>query len=161
MATTTAAIGMEHDEHEGDVRAAPHLLIAVDDTQAARRTLASGLADAAVHGADVTVLHVAPPRRWRTARFGPVRAVPVRVRDPLESPVLRDARRVAFDYGIVPRLELLAADDAGAAILGMARRLRAGTIVVGASRPDGLAAPLGVCQGVLRRAPVPVVVVPA
>ena len=161
MATTAAAIRTEHDEDEREGRAAPHMLIAVDDTPAARRTLASGLADAAVHGADVTVLHVAPPRRWRTARFGPVRAVPMRVRDPLASPVLRDARRIAFDHGICPRLELLAADDAGAAILGTARRLHAGTIVVGATRQDGLAAPLGVCQGVVRRAPVPVVVVPA
>jgi nucleotide-binding universal stress UspA family protein len=159
MATT--ATRTEHDEDERERVPAPHVLIAVDDTPASRGTLASGLADAAVHGADVTVLHVAPPRRWRTARFGPVRAVPVHVRDPLESPVLRDARRLGFDHGICPRLELLAADDAGTAILGTARRLHAGTIVVGASRPDGLAAPLGVCQGVLRRAPVPVVVVPA
>jgi nucleotide-binding universal stress UspA family protein len=160
MATmTTAAISTEHDEC--DRAAAPHVLIAVDDTPAARRTLASGLADAAVHDADVTVLHVAPARRWRASRFGPVRAVPMRLSDPLESPVLRDARRLAFEHGICPRLELVAADDADAAILGTARRLRADTIVVGASRPDGLAAPLGVCQGVLRRAPVPVVVVPA
>jgi len=160
--TTATTITIEHDEQARTGAAAPpHVLIAVDDTPAARRTLASGLADAAVHGADVTVLHIAPPQRWRTARFGPVRAVPTRLGDPLESPVLRDARRLAFDHGICPRLELLAADDPGAAILGTARRLGAGTIVVGASRPDGLAAPLGVCQGVLRRAPVPVVVVPA
>jgi nucleotide-binding universal stress UspA family protein len=159
MASTAAAISIDHDER--DATAAPHVLIAVDETPAARRTLASGLADAAVHGAGVTVMHVTAPRRWRTARFGPIRAVPARVRDPLESPVLRDARRLAFEHGIVPRLELIAADDAGAAILGMARRLHAGTIVVGATRPEGLAAPLGVCQGVLRRAAVPVVVVPA
>jgi len=160
MATTAHAIRTGHDD-ERDRPAAPHVLIAVDETVAARRTLASGLADAEVHGADVTVLHVTTSRRWRTARFGPVRAVPMRVGDPLESPVLRDARRLAFDHGIRPRLELIAADDADAAILGMARRLQAGTIVVGATRPEGLVAPLGVCQGVLRRAPVPVVVVPA
>ena len=73
MATmTTAAISTGHDEHQRGRVAAPHVLIAVDDTPAARRTLASGLADAAVHDADVTVLHVAPPRRWRASRFGPV-----------------------------------------------------------------------------------------
>jgi len=160
MATTTEAITADHhDERHG--HAAPRVLIAVDETPTARRALASGLADAAVHGADVTVVHVTAPRRWRTARFGPVRAVPTRVRDPLESQVLRDARRLAFEHGIRPRLELIAADDPGAAILGVARRLHAGTIVVGATRPEGLAAPLGVCQGVLRGAPVPVVVVPA
>jgi nucleotide-binding universal stress UspA family protein len=140
---------------------APRLLIAVDETPRARRTLASGLAHAAAQGADVTVVHVVPPRRWRVGRFGPVRAVPMRVRDPLESTVLRDARRLAFAHGIVPRLELIAADDVDAVILGLARRSQADTIVVGASRPEGLAAPLGVCQGVLRRASVPVVVVPA
>jgi nucleotide-binding universal stress UspA family protein len=160
MTNTAEAIRVHHDDRERE-GAVPHVLIAVDDTPASRRTLANGLADAAVHGADVTVLHVAPPRRWRAARLGPVHAVPVRLRDPLESPVLRDARRLAFDHGICPRLELVAADDAGTAIVGTARRLHAGTIVVGAHRPDGLAAPLGVCQGVLRHAPVPVVVVPA
>jgi nucleotide-binding universal stress UspA family protein len=139
----------------------PSTLIAVDETPRGRRTLASGLAHAATTGAEVTVLHVVPARCWRTARFGPVRAVPMRVRDVLESPVLRDARRIAFDYGVCPKLELIAADDVDATILGVARRTHADTIVVGASRPDGLAAPLGVCQGVLRRAPVPVVVVPA
>jgi nucleotide-binding universal stress UspA family protein len=140
---------------------APRLLIAVDETPGARRTLDSGLAHAAAQGAEVTVVHVVPPRRWRVGRFGPVRAVPMRVRDPLESGVLRDARRLAFAHGIVPRLELIAADDVDAVILGLARRSHADTIVVGASRPEGLAAPLGVCQGVLRRASVPVVVVPA
>jgi nucleotide-binding universal stress UspA family protein len=137
------------------------VLIAVDETAAGRRTLASGLAQAAARGAEVTVLHVIAPRRWRTARFGPVRAVPMRLRDPLESPILRDARRLAFDHGIRPRLELIAADDVDRVILRVARRTGADTIVVGASRPDGLAAPLGVCQGVLRRAAVPVFVVPA
>jgi nucleotide-binding universal stress UspA family protein len=109
----------------------------------------------------VTILHVTMPRHWRSARFGPTRAVPMRLSDPLESAVLRDARRLAFDHGLCPRLELIAHDDVDGVILGMARRIGAETIVVGASRPDGLAAPLGVCQGVLRRAPVPVVVVPA
>ena len=149
------------DDDAPDAIAAPRVLIAVDDTPGGRRTLASGLLHAAGRGAEVTVLHVVAPRRWRTARFGPARAVPMYIRDPLESAVLRDARRLAFDHGIRPRLELVAADDVDGVILGRARRLVAETIVVGASRPDGLAAPLGVCQGVLRRAPVPVVVVPA
>jgi nucleotide-binding universal stress UspA family protein len=139
----------------------PRVLIAVDETTSGRRTLVSGLVYAAAQGADVTVLHVVAPRRWRTARCGPVRAVPMRVRDPLESAVLRDARRLAFDHGICPRLELVADDDVDGAILTVAGCAGADTIVVGASRPDGLAAPLGVCQGILRRAAVPVVVVPA
>lgn len=159
MTITDLAAATEHEDPEA--RAVPHVLIAVDETPGARRTLASGLADAAVHGAEVTVVHVAAPRRWRIGRLGPVRAVPMRVRDPLDSAVLRDARRVAFEHGICPRLELIAAEDAGRAILAVAHRLRAGTIVVGATRPESLVAPLGVCQDVLRRAPVPVVVVPA
>jgi nucleotide-binding universal stress UspA family protein len=138
-----------------------HLLIAVDETPGARRTLASGLAWAAAREAEVTVVHVVAPRRWRVGRFGPVRAVPMRVRDPLASSVLRDARRLGFAHGIVPRLALIASDDVDEVILGLAGRVSADAIVVGASRPDGLAAPLGVCQGVLRRASVPVVVVPA
>jgi nucleotide-binding universal stress UspA family protein len=140
---------------------ASRVLIAVDETPGGRRTLVSGLGQAAARGAEVTVVHVVAPRRWRVGRFGPVRAVPMRVRDPLSSPVLRDARRLAFAQGIVPRLELIASDDVDGVILGLARRADADTIVVGASRPEGLAAPLGVCQGVLRRASVPVVVVPA
>jgi nucleotide-binding universal stress UspA family protein len=159
--TAHGPAGHGTDGRDAPAAPAPSMLIAVDETASGRRTLASGLAHAAARGADVTVLHVVAPRRWRTARFGPVRAVPTRLCDPLESPVLRDARRLAFDHGICPRLELVAADDVDAVILGVARRIGADTIVVGASRPDGLAAPLGVCQGVLRRAPVPVVVVPA
>jgi nucleotide-binding universal stress UspA family protein len=155
---THSLAGRAADE---DPAPAPRVLIAVDETPSGRRTLVSGLVHAAAQGADVTVLHVVTPRRWRTARFGPVRAVPMRVGDPLESAVLRDARRLAFDHGISPRLELVADDDVDGVILSVARRARADTIVVGASRPDGLAAPLGVCQGVLRRALVPVVVVPA
>ena len=159
MTITDVLVATEHEDP--GARAVPHVLIAVDETPGARRTLESGLADAAVHGAEVTVVHVAAPLRWRIARLGPVRAVPMRVRDPLASAVLRDARRIAFEHGICPRLELIAADDAGRAILDIAHRLHAGTIVVGATRPESIVAPLGVCQGVLRRAPVPVVVVPA
>jgi nucleotide-binding universal stress UspA family protein len=149
------------DDDAREAIAAPRVLIAVDETPGGRRTLASGLVHAVARGAEVTVLHVVAPRRWRTARFGPTRAVPMRICDPLQSAVLRDARRLAFGHGISPRVELIASDDVDAAILGLARRIGAETIVLGASRPDGLAAPLGVCQGVLRRAPVPVVVVPA
>jgi nucleotide-binding universal stress UspA family protein len=140
--------------------AARHVLIAVDDTERGRHTLRSGLAQAAAQDADVTVLHIVAPRQWRLARLGQPRAIPVRVRDPLESAVLREARRAAFEHGICPRLELIASDDPHAIILAMARRVGASTIVVGANRPDSLVAPLGVCQGVLRRAAVPVFVVP-
>jgi len=139
----------------------PRVLIAVDDTPAGRHTLSSGLRQAAAQGAEATVLHVAPPRRWRVGRLGPSRAVPVRLDDPFAVPVLRDARRIGFELGLCPRLELVAAEDVDAAILGTARRIGAETIVVGAHRPDSLSAPLGVCHAVLRRAPVPVVVVPA
>ena len=148
----------EADDRHGPP--APCVLIAVDDTAGARQTLRSGLAQAAAQGADVTVLHVVPPRRWRIGRFGPARAVPMRVHEPLESAVLQDARRLALEHGIRLQIEVIAADDPHTVILGMARRIGAATIVVGASRPEKLVAPLGVCQGVLRRAAVPVVVVP-
>jgi nucleotide-binding universal stress UspA family protein len=140
---------------------APRMLIALDETPGAMSTLRSGLAQAAAQGAEVTVLHVVAPRRWRVARFGPVRAVPMLIRDPLESPILREARRLGPEHGVTPRLELVASDDVDAVILGTARRLDAAAIVVGASGPDGLVAPLGARRRVLRRAAVPVVVVPA
>jgi nucleotide-binding universal stress UspA family protein len=148
----------EADDRHGPP--APRVLIAVDDTAGARQTLRSGLAQAAAQGADVTVLHVVPPRRWRVGRFGPARAVPMRVHEPLESAVLQDARRLALEHGIRLQIEVIAADVPHTVILGMARRIGAATIVVGASRPEKLVAPLGVCRGVLRRAAVPVVVVP-
>ena len=149
------------EDRRTDVPPAPELLIAVDDTPAGRRTLVSGLAQAAARDAEVTVVHVVPARRYRLARMGPPRAIPARVRDPLESRVLRDARRLGFEHGVRPRLELIAADDVDAVILALAERVHAATIVVGANRPDGAAASRGVCQGVLRRAPVPVFVVPS
>src|ERR1700750_2501680 len=114
-----------------DVPPASHLLIAVDDTPAGRRTLVAGLAQAAAHDAEATGVHVVPARRFRVARMGPAHALPIRVLDPLESPILRDARRLAFDHGLCPHLELIAADDVDAVILGLARRLNAATIVVG------------------------------
>jgi nucleotide-binding universal stress UspA family protein len=138
------------------------VLIAIDDSAAASRTLASGLAQAAAQGADVTVLHVVPGRHWRVGRFGPVRAVPMRLRDTDDSAPLRQARRVAFEHGIRPSLELIAGDDVDTIIVGTAARLQADAIVVGGRRPERLAAGVtGVCQGVLRRAPVPVTVVPS
>jgi nucleotide-binding universal stress UspA family protein len=159
MDATAHAVGADRaDEEHG--QPAARFLIAVDDTAGGRHTLRSGLAQAAAQDADVTVLHVVAPRRWRLGRFGPPLAVPMRVRDPLESAVLREARRVAFDHGICPRLELIAADDPRTVILGMARRIAAATIVVGVGRPDSLVATRGVCHGVLRRAAVPVFVVP-
>jgi nucleotide-binding universal stress UspA family protein len=136
------------------------VLIAVDETPGARRTLAAGLAQAAAEGADVTVVHVIAPRCFRVARLGAVKAVPARVRDPLSSPVLRDARRLGFDQGLCPRLELIASDDVDGTIVGIARRVRADVIVVGAHRPERPAALWGVSRGVLRRAAVPVFVVP-
>jgi nucleotide-binding universal stress UspA family protein len=147
---------------EGEVARAtpaPRVLIAVDDSPGSERLLRSGLAQAAAQGADVTVLHVVAPRVWRVGRFGPVRGISTTLGDPLESAVLRDARRLAFAHGICPRLVLVAAEDADAVIVELAARIGAATIVVGADRADG-SATLGVCHRVLRRAAVPVFVVP-
>jgi nucleotide-binding universal stress UspA family protein len=152
-------VTQDHEAEDRQGPPAPSVLIAVDDTPGAQGTLRSGLAQAAAQGATVTVLHVVPARRWRVGRFGPVHAVPMRVTDPLESAVLRDARSAALEQGIRPRLELIASDDPDAVILGVAKRVGAATIVVG-SRPESRVASLGVCQGVLRRAAVPVFVVP-
>jgi nucleotide-binding universal stress UspA family protein len=138
---------------------APRVLIAVDESPGARRLLESGLAQAAAQNADVTVLHVAAPQRWRVGRFGPVRGIRTLLADPLESAVLRDARRLAFAHGICPRLVLVAAEDADTVIVELAAEIGAATIVVGAARADGPAT-LGVCHRVLRRAAVPVFVVP-
>jgi nucleotide-binding universal stress UspA family protein len=159
MHATAHALGAGRaDEEHGPP--APQFLIAVEDTAGGRHTLRSGLAQAAAQDADVTVLHVVAPRQWRVGRFGPPRAIALRIRDPLESAMLREARRVAFDYGICPRLELVAADDPRGVILDMARRVGAATIVLGARRPDSLVATRDVCQGVLRQTAVPVFVVP-
>jgi nucleotide-binding universal stress UspA family protein len=149
-----------HEAEDRHGRSAPHVLIAVDDTPDASGTLRSGLEQAEAQGADVTLLHVVPARRWRVGRFGPTHTVPMRVTDPLQSAVLKDARNVALEHGIRPRLELIASDDADEVILGVARRVGAATIVVGGSRHEHRVAPMGVCQSVLRRAAVPVFVVP-
>jgi nucleotide-binding universal stress UspA family protein len=147
---------------EGEVARAtvtPRVLIAVDDSPGSGRLLQSGLAQAAAQGADVTVLHVVAPRAWRVGRLGPVRGIATTLGDPLESAVLRDARRLGFAHGICPRLVLVAAEDADTVIVEVAARIGAATIVVGADRSDGPGT-LGVCHRVLRRAAVPVFVVP-
>ena len=106
---------------------ASHVLVAVDETPGRpRRTLVSGLAHAAAQGADVTVLHVVPPRRWRIGRLGPTRAVPMHsaTRSRVRSCVTRSASRSTAVPA--PRLELVAADDVDAVILGVARAHRRG-----------------------------------
>src|SRR4051812_50167895 len=67
-----------------DAIAAPHVLIAVDETPGGRRTLASGLVHAAARGAEGTVLHVVAPPRWRPARLRPTPGGPPPGRGPLE-----------------------------------------------------------------------------
>ena len=137
------------------------VVIAVDDTPAARTTLASGLAHAAAQDAEAVVVHVVPARAWRVARMAPCHTVPLRARDPQASPVLREARRLAFGNGVRARVELIASDDPDAVLAGVARREGADSIVVGVRRPEALAAPFGGVRGLLRAAGVPVVVVPA
>ena len=155
-----AQVTQDHDAAERHDLPGPCVLIAVDDAPGAERTLRSGLAQAAAQGAEVTVLHVVPARRWRVGRLAPARADGVLERHASRIPQHGALQRVDHVHRDRPRLELIAADDADTVILGMARQVGAATIVVGASGPEGRVAPLGVCQGVLRRAAVPVFVVP-
>ncbi len=76
------------------------------------------------------LIHVVPPVRWRVARLGTIRAIPMRVRDPQSSPILREARRTAFARGVRAEVELFATDDVDRLVDAVARRLGA-TVVVG------------------------------
>jgi nucleotide-binding universal stress UspA family protein len=111
-------------------RRAPQLLVAVSASDASRRATAVAAELAGTFNARLTILHVVPPLRYRVGRLAPTLPIPQRLDDPLSSPVLLDARRIAWTRGVNPRT-ILVAGEPDQAIIAVAGELGADLLIVG------------------------------
>jgi nucleotide-binding universal stress UspA family protein len=82
-------------------------------------------------GAALRIVHVVAPIQYKVGRLAPMRAIPRRLVDPFDSPVLADARELAWRCGVAATLELLAGDPAET-ITTAAIRAHADVLVLGA-----------------------------
>jgi nucleotide-binding universal stress UspA family protein len=83
--------------------------------------------------ASLRIVHVVPPIEYRVGAFAPMRAVPRRLTDPFEDPVLCHARELAWRHGTAATLQLVAG-DAPQAIVAAAADAHADLLVIGARR---------------------------
>jgi nucleotide-binding universal stress UspA family protein len=81
--------------------------------------------------AALRIVHVVPPVQYRVGRLAPTRAVPRRLGDPFESPVLADARELAWLRGVAATLVLLAGEPV-APMIAAAADAHADVLVIGA-----------------------------
>ena len=123
-------------------RQAPELMVAVSGSDASRRATAVAADLANTFDAQLTILHVVPPLRYRVGRLAPTLPITQRLDDPLGNPVLLAARQIAWARGVSPRALLIAGDPAPV-IVTVASDLRADLLVIGTNPrllPTGLAA---------------------
>ena len=123
-------------------REAPELLVAVSGSDASRRAAAVAADLANTFDARLAILHVVPPLEYRIGRLAPTLPITQRLDDPLGSPVLLDARQIAWAGG-VSASTILIAGDPGRVILTLAGDLEADLLVIGAKPrlvPGGLVA---------------------
>jgi nucleotide-binding universal stress UspA family protein len=136
-----------------------HLLIATDGSPSAQEAVAVGLELAKGQGADVALLHVLPPDRFRTARMAS-RTIPHDVEVDASESALKEAGKRAEAEGVAYALERVSGETVET-IVGLANESDADVIVLG-SRGRGAAASalLGsVSNGVLHHAGRPVLIV--
>jgi nucleotide-binding universal stress UspA family protein len=142
-------------------RQAPELIVAVNGSDASRRATAVAADLANTFDAQLTILHVVPPLKYRVGRLAPTVPVTQQLDDPLSSPVLLAARRIAWTRGVSPRTILIAGDP-GHVIVTVAGDLGADLLVLG-SKPRLLPGGISVThrRWVHAHAPCPVLPVPA
>jgi nucleotide-binding universal stress UspA family protein len=137
------------------------ILIAIDDTPAARAAVTYGLDLAAAQEAEVTFLHVLPASDWeRQLGFGPDGPSPQST-TPEDRTSLEAASALAADAGVTADAVLLSGDPVER-ICTYAADIDADLLVVGSRGRRALTAALlgSVSRGVVRSAGRPVVVVP-
>jgi nucleotide-binding universal stress UspA family protein len=84
-------------------------------------------------GAALRIVHVATPVDYKVGRLAPMRAIPRRLVDPFDSPVLASARELVWRRGVSATVELLAGNPAEM-ITTAATRAHADVLVLGARR---------------------------
>jgi nucleotide-binding universal stress UspA family protein len=120
----------------------PRILLAASGSTASRQATAVAGDLASTFNAQLTILHVVAPVEYRVGRLAPTLPVTRRLDDPLTSPVLLDARRVAWARGASADTVLIAGDPAPV-IVTVAGELGADLLVIGTSPrlfPSALAA---------------------
>jgi nucleotide-binding universal stress UspA family protein len=111
----------------------PRILRAVSGSAASRRAAVIAADLASTFNAQLTILHVVAPVEYRVGRLAPTLPVTRQLDDPLTSPVLLDARRLAWAHGASAETVLIAGDPAPV-IVTVAGELGADVLVIG-SRP--------------------------
>ena len=139
----------------------PRVLLAASGSAASRRATLVAADLASTFDAQLVILHVLPPVEYRVGRLAPTLPITRRLDDPLTSPVLADARRVAWEHGASAKTILIAGDPAPV-IVTVAGELGADLLVIGSSPgliPRALAAKTG--RWVHAHSPCPVLPVTA
>lgn len=86
------------------------VMVAVSGSRAPRDATVVAADLARALGAPLRILQVITPVQYRVGRLAPMRAVPRRLLDLFDSPVLADARELAWRRGVAAKLALLAGD---------------------------------------------------
>lgn len=107
------------------------VVVAVSGSRASRAATVVAAELARAWGGRLRVVHVVPAVHYRVGRLAPMRAVPRRLVDPFDSPVLASARELAWRHGVAATLELLAGEPAHM-IVTAATRADADVLVIGA-----------------------------
>ncbi len=140
---------------------APRLLLAASGSEASRHATSVAADLASTFDAQLVILHVVPPLEYRVGRLAPTLPIIRQLDDPLTSPVLLEARRVAWGRGGSAKTILVAGDPARV-IVAAAGDLGADLLVIGSTPrllPSALAAKTRLWVG--SRAPCPVLPVTA
>jgi nucleotide-binding universal stress UspA family protein len=109
---------------------APRVLLAASGSEASRQATAVAADLASTFSAALAILHVVPSVEYRVGRLAPTVPITRRLDDPLTSPVLLDARRVAWARGANAQTILVAGEPARV-IVAVAGDLGADLLVIG------------------------------
>ena len=91
-------------------RNASRLLLATSGSRASRHATAVAAELASTFDAQLVILHVVAAVEYRVGRLAPTLPISQQLDDPLTSPVLLQARRVAWARGTNPKTILAAGD---------------------------------------------------
>ncbi len=110
------------------------MLLAASGSEASRHATSVAADLASTFDARLVILHVVPPVEYRVGRLVPTLPIIRQLEDPLTSPVLLEARRVAWGRGASAGSILVAGDPAR--VIVVAGDLGADLLVIG-STPRG------------------------
>src|SRR5437588_12485475 len=120
----------------------PRILLAASGSAASRPAAVVAADLASTFNAQLTILNVVAPVEYRVGRLAPTLPITRRLDDPLTSPVLSDARRIAWARGVNAKTVLIAGDPPRV-IVAVAGEHGADLLVIGSKPrlvPSALAA---------------------